>query len=177
MNMFMRVMVAVGLFGCLFAGAAAKASDAQQLWNKLLRGCDKTAALNDIERAMPMVAPGYEYQLKRDIYAKHLCSERELKADLEAARRDNEAMARAPSATPACGPASLQNCTCGPQLTTTLVQRINRDNPVASDHVKYLMLRGALELMGCIAPRPAPPPSRNTLCIDLGGGMITCNTQ
>ena len=57
----------------------------------------------------------------------------------------------APSVVPACGPASLQNCTCGPQLTTAIAQRIDRANPGTDPLVKELALRQGLELMGCVA--------------------------
>jgi len=181
MQALVRIVVAVAaILSCLIAAASTKASDrdriAERMWDELVRGCNKAAALKDIERSLPMVVPEAKYELMRDIYARHLCSERELKADLEAATRDNEAMARAPSAAPACRPTSLQNCTCGPQLATALAQSLERANPGGDQLVKAMALRQGLELMGCIAPQPAPPPRQTTDCIPLGDGF-RCTTR
>jgi hypothetical protein len=58
-----------------------------------------------------------------------------------------------PRVTPVCDPVSLENCTCGPQLTQILIQRINQNSPNQSPEVKGLTLERLLASMGCMAPR------------------------
>jgi hypothetical protein len=74
---------------------------------------------------------------------------------------------------PSCGPTSLQNCACGPQLTMALTQRIEQANPGSDQLIKAMALRQGLELMGCLAPQP----SQTTNCLPLGGGAFTCTTR
>lgn len=81
----------------------------------------------------------------------------------------NEPRAAAPPRAAALG--------CGPQLTVVMAQRIDAANPAADPAVKYMALRKALELMGCVPPQPPTPAQQTTTCIPLGGGMFTCTTQ
>jgi hypothetical protein len=150
----------------------------QKLWNDLLRGCDKAAALKDIEKTIPLVTPEYVYPTMRDIYSRHLCSERELKADLEASKKEKNARAMPPvlppSPSPSAQPAPRAALVCGPQLTAQVVRNVDRADPSADPEAKLMAIRGLLEMMGCLAPSP---PKQTTTCTPLAGGGFTCTTQ
>ena len=168
-------MAVAAILSCLIVAASTQASDSDQtaesLWKQLLRGCDKEAAWKDIGRAVPMVTSEYVYKTMRDIYAKHFCSERELKSDLESVRRPNETTP--PPAVAAAPTQRSPTLTCGPQLTEALMRSIESANPGASSVVKLGAVRLRLQLCGCLPPDPRP---QNTDCFPLGNGF-SCTTR
>ena len=151
--------IIVLLIGWLVAGASAQASDPNdrlsEQWNRLLRGCDEAGARTEVSRLRPEVAKSEEYNLARDIFFGHGCSEDELK---DAIARDNQPL-----------PA-----TCGPQLTMELRQRIERTNPSTEPWIKMRALEKALQLAGCLPPSPRP---QTTDCMPTFGGGFTCTTR
>ena len=142
-NGMKSLSIIVLLIGWLVAGAPAQASDPNdrlsEQWNRLLRGCDETEARREFSRLRPQVARSQEYNLARDIFLKHGCSEAKLR---DAIARDNQERAAIERDVPRPG------CLI---LARRLAREIDAENPNADAVVKGRVLDHRLAISGCLS--------------------------